>query len=69
MLGHELWVKPSQDGDLVIAPNRRQNRLDLRIGKRRHQICRARLRGRAHLTGGRVLNRFQTELITQPTHR
>jgi hypothetical protein len=29
VLGHELWVKPPRDADLVLATDRGQNRLDL----------------------------------------
>src|SRR5699024_1618656 len=64
----ELRVEEGDDGDLVVATQGGEDRVDLRVGERRHDVTRPVLGEGLELAGGGVLDGLQSELLTEPAH-
>jgi hypothetical protein len=64
----QLAVQVREDGDLVIASDAGDDRLDLGVGEGCVQVGGPVLGTRAEPTGGRILHRLQSEGLLQPAN-
>jgi hypothetical protein len=66
---HQVGIEVRDDGDLVLAADRRQHGADLRVGEGRVDVGRPLLRGRTEAARRRVLDGHEPRHLCQAPHR